>query len=207
MRGCAFLKLCRGPHCAGGCPSPARANTTVRGRGGEGAGQPAAGKLHHLRVRSSDQDRGNRKTHLHRSRVTLASCPACLRRSRSYSTGSPSCLGTGATCAQSLSCTWLLVTLRTEPTRLLCPWDFLGSNTGVGCHALRQGIFLTQGLKLSLLHWQVDSLPLVPPRKPRVTWRAFKTLSQRCKESAAWPGMGATGSAPGSRSTGSILFE
>ena len=32
--------------------------------------------------------------------------------------------------------------------------------TGVGCHFLLQGIFLTQGLNLCLLHWQVDSLPL-----------------------------------------------
>ena len=29
-----------------------------------------------------------------------------------------------------------------------------------GCHFLLQGIFLTQGLNLSLLHWQVDSLLL-----------------------------------------------
>ena len=28
---------------------------------------------------------------------------------------------------------------------LLCPWDSPGKNTGVGCHALLQGIFLTQG--------------------------------------------------------------
>ena len=27
------------------------------------------------------------------------------------------------------------------PTRLLCPWDFSGTNTGVGCHALLQGIW------------------------------------------------------------------
>ena len=44
--------------------------------------------------------------------------------------------------------------------RLLCPWDFPGKNTGVGCYFLLQGIFLTQGLNPSLLHWQVDSLPL-----------------------------------------------
>ena len=31
------------------------------------------------------------------------------------------------------------------PARLLCPWDFPGKNTGVGYHALLQGIFLTQG--------------------------------------------------------------
>ena len=33
-----------------------------------------------------------------------------------------------------------------QPARLLCPWDSLGNNTGMGCHALLQGIFLTQGL-------------------------------------------------------------
>ena len=45
-----------------------------------------------------------------------------------------------------------------EPTRLLCPWDSPGKNTGVGGHAFLQGIFPTQGLNLhllSLLHWQV----------------------------------------------------
>jgi len=25
-----------------------------------------------------------------------------------------------------------------QPTRLLCPWDSLGKNTGVGCHFLLQ---------------------------------------------------------------------
>ena len=38
----------------------------------------------------------------------------------------------------------------------------------MGCHALLQGIFLTQGLNLSLLcllHWQVDSSPTAPPGK------------------------------------------
>ena len=32
-----------------------------------------------------------------------------------------------------------------QPTRLLCPWDFPGKNTGVGCHFFLQVIFLTQG--------------------------------------------------------------
>ena len=48
------------------------------------------------------------------------------------------------------------------PTILLCPWNSPGKNTRVGCHALLQGIFLTQGLNSCLLcfqHWQVDSLP------------------------------------------------
>ena len=46
------------------------------------------------------------------------------------------------------------------PTKLLCPWHFPGKNTGVGCHFLLQGTFLTQGSNLRLLHWQADSLPL-----------------------------------------------
>ena len=46
------------------------------------------------------------------------------------------------------------------PTRLLCPWNFPGKNTRMGCHFLLQGIFLTQGLNLYLLHWPVESLPL-----------------------------------------------
>ena len=49
-------------------------------------------------------------------------------------------------------------------------WDFPGKNTGVGCHFLLQGIFPTQGLNLillGLLHWQMDSLPLAPPRGSR----------------------------------------
>ena len=38
-----------------------------------------------------------------------------------------------------------------EPARLLCPWDFPGKNTVVGCHFLLQGVFPTQGLNLGLL--------------------------------------------------------
>ena len=54
--------------------------------------------------------------------------------------------------------------LETENTGVFLP----GKNTGVGCHALLQGIFLTQGLNprlLCLLRWQAGSLPLVPPGK------------------------------------------
>ena len=41
------------------------------------------------------------------------------------------------------------------------PWSmgFSGKNTGVGCHFLSQGFFLTQESNWRLLHWQVDSLP------------------------------------------------
>ena len=34
-----------------------------------------------------------------------------------------------------------------QHAKLLCPWDFPGKNTGVGCQALLQGMFLTQGSK------------------------------------------------------------
>ena len=47
--------------------------------------------------------------------------------------------------------------------------DSSGKNNGVGCHVLLQWIFLTQGSNphfLSFLHWQADSLPQAPPRKP-----------------------------------------
>ena len=50
-----------------------------------------------------------------------------------------------------------------QPIRLLCPWDFPGRHTRVGCHFLLQGIFPTQGSNpclLHLLHWQVGFLPL-----------------------------------------------
>ena len=33
-----------------------------------------------------------------------------------------------------------------EPTRLPCPWNSPGTNTGEGCHFLLQEMFLTQGL-------------------------------------------------------------
>ena len=39
-----------------------------------------------------------------------------------------------------------------QPARLLCPWNFPGKNTGVGCHSLLQGIFLTQGSNPGLLN-------------------------------------------------------
>ena len=66
-----------------------------------------------------------------------------------------------ALCTSVLSCfshAQFLVTLCRVSARLLCPWDSPGKNTEVGCHALLQGIFLTQESNLSLLyllHWQV----------------------------------------------------
>ena len=67
-------------------------------------------------------------------------------------------------CVQSLSCVLFFC-----GPRLLCPWNFPGKDTEVGCHFLLQGIFPTQGSNPCLsciLHKQTDSLPLVPPGKP-----------------------------------------
>ena len=49
--------------------------------------------------------------------------------------------------------------------------DSPGKNPGVGCPALLQWIFLTQGLNphlLHLWHWQAGSLPLLPPENPSI---------------------------------------
>ena len=70
-----------------------------------------------------------------------------------------------------LSCfspVWLFVTLWTVACQAPP-----GKNTGVGCHALLQRIFPTQGLNprlLYLLHWQVGSLPLAPLGSPFLVW-------------------------------------
>ena len=44
-----------------------------------------------------------------------------------------------------------------KPTRLLCPWNSPGKNTGAGSHSILQGIFLIQG------NWQADSFLSEPP--------------------------------------------
>ena len=77
--------------------------------------------------------------------------------------------------------------------RLPHPWDFSGKNTGVGCHFLLQGIFLTQGWNLSLLcllHWQTDS-SLSHPGSPR-TWGTPQIelplvyISQMTNQAGCW---------------------
>ena len=54
-------------------------------------------------------------------------------------------------CSVTKSCRTLLFC---DPMvcRLLCPWDFPGKSTGMGCHFLLQGIFPTQGSNPCLLH-------------------------------------------------------
>ena len=70
--------------------------------------------------------------------------------------------------AKSLqSCPTLYDPMDCYPASLFCPWDSLGRNTGVGCHAFLQGNLSDPRIEPHLLgvnlHWQVGSLPLAPP--------------------------------------------
>ena len=57
-------------------------------------------------------------------------------------------------------------------TGLLCPWNFPGKNTGVGCHFLLQRIFPDQGWTLSILTLSRD-----PSWDP--SWKTKTLLSLR----------------------------
>ena len=69
-------------------------------------------------------------------------------------------------CLVAKSCPTLWQLHGLELARLLCPWDFPGKNTGVGCHFVFQGIFLFPGdlpdseVKPVFPVWQADSLLL-----------------------------------------------
>ena len=70
-------------------------------------------------------------------------------------------------CVWVLSHVWPFVTPWTVATSLLCPWDFPGKNTGVGCHFLLQGLLPSQGsnprvlcllhCRQILYHWAIPS--------------------------------------------------
>ena len=47
-----------------------------------------------------------------------------------------------------------------KPTRHVHPWNFLGKSTGVSCHFLLQGIYLTWGLNLGLPNCRQTLYPL-----------------------------------------------
>ena len=60
-----------------------------------------------------------------------------------------------------------------QPTRLLCPWNFPGKNTGVGCHFLFQG-------SNSLPPYELQHASLIcPPLSPRVCENSY-SLSWWC---------------------------
>ena len=67
-------------------------------------------------------------------------------------------------CAKLLSRVRLLVTPQTVARQAPLSVGFSRQEHGGGCHAILQGIFLTQGSNLclvALLLWQVGSLPPV----------------------------------------------
>ena len=73
-----------------------------------------------------------------------------------------------------------------QPARPLCPWDSPGKNTGMGCQALLQGIFPTQGSNTRLLcplHWQASSLPLSAMRGQTKGETAELPLGLECQGS------------------------
>ena len=76
---------------------------------------------------------------------------------------------------------------RLQLTRLLCLWDSPGKNTGVGCHALLQGIFPTQGLNLCLLHCRQILLTAEPPGKPLVPWSGIRPVPLQWKYGVLTP--------------------
>ena len=56
------------------------------------------------------------------------------------------------------SCLILLWPRVLEPDSLLCPWDFPGKNTRMGCHFILQGIFQTRGqTHVSCIGWRILS--------------------------------------------------
>ena len=81
-----------------------------------------------------------------------------------------------------LSCfSWfqLFVTLWTRAYQALLSMEFFRQEYGVGCHALLQGIFLTQGSNpclLCLSHLQEGALPPVPSGKPYSKHIMYKIL-------------------------------
>ena len=80
-------------------------------------------------------------------------------------------------------------------TRLFCPCNSPAKNPGVGCCFLLQRVFPTQGSNpnlLHLLHWQTNSLLLVPAGKPDPIIKSFEkskfhSLSQSFSECVLRP--------------------
>ena len=92
-------------------------------------------------------------------------------------------------CSVTKSCPALWNPVCCSPRRL-CPRGCPGKNTGVGCHALSQGIFLTWGSSLCALPWQVGSSPLShrgsPTRSVTQMWFQCARKMLLCFVSLKW---------------------
>ena len=77
-------------------------------------------------------------------------------------------------CVKLLQSCLTLHPFRLHPARLLCPWDSLGKDTGVGCVPSFRGSSQPRD-RTRILHCQADSLQLAPPGKPgRYKYWEFK---------------------------------
>ena len=66
--------------------------------------------------------------------------------------------------------------LHGQPTRLLCPWDFPGKNTGTSCHSFLQGIFLSQEWNPGLLDCRQILYHLSLQESPILQYKCIKSI-------------------------------
>ena len=92
------------------------------------------------------------------------------------------------------SCIGLFVTPWTVAHQAPPSMGFPSKNTGVGCHFLIQGVFLTQGSNPCLLYRQADSLPLRQMGSPQLAFSSLKNqdsssrwLQGPCEQCYHWP--------------------
>ena len=84
------------------------------------------------------------------------------------------------------SCSTLCDAMDYSPLGSSIHGDSPGKNTGVGCHALLQGIFLTQRLSPALLHCRQILCHLSYKGSPRILeWVAYP-ISLRSSQSRNW---------------------
>ena len=79
------------------------------------------------------------------------------------------------------------------PTRLLCPYNSPGKNTGLGSHSLLQGIFLTQESKLGLPQCRQSVYSLNHQASP--TYKGVESTGReetRCPNGQAWKSVSVT---------------
>ena len=86
--------------------------------------------------------------------------------------------------SESVHCSVLSDCLRPHglwPSRLRCPWDSPGKNTGVGCHFLLQGLFPTQVSNPSLPHCRQTLYCLSHQGSPGEYDTALNQRSESCR--------------------------
>ena len=69
-----------------------------------------------------------------------------------------------------------------QPTRLLCPRNSPGKNTGVGCHFFLQGIFLMQEQNLGLLNCRQILYSLIHQASPTISIENSKESQKKKKK-------------------------